>query len=52
MKVTIDIPDKLMESPFEYITLTLQKNEGHITKVNAPLELSRVALEFKEGESL
>lgn len=51
MTISIDIPSELINTPFDYISLTLCKEEGHITKVYAPKELvKRVELEFVEGE--
>lgn len=51
MTISIDIPNELMDTPFDYISLTLCKEEGHITKVYAPKELvKRVELEFVEGD--
>ena len=51
MTISINIPSELINTPFDYISLTLCKEEGHITKVYAQRELvKRVELEFVEGE--
>ena len=51
MTISIDIPNELMDTPFDYISLTLCKEKGHIIKVYAPKELvKRVELEFVEGD--
>lgn len=52
MTISINIPSELINIPFDYISLTLCKEEGHITKVYAQRELvKRVELEFVEGRT-